>query len=149
MEDQLIYIHHKGRTGPSLWGGPDNADSGKQRLLLPTPLLLPWCPRAPGHLHTWLSSSLSDFTSLSVSLSFSEGNCLGATSPERTVSMLGCPLVLALQVPKALFYQRVSRLWPSQQVPIHPFNSLTLEATFHHHPLHLLQGARLGCSHYR
>lgn len=43
---KLICRPHEERTVPSFWAA-ESADLGKQKLL-PSPLLLPWCPRASG-----------------------------------------------------------------------------------------------------
>lgn len=82
---------------------------------------------------------LSDFTSVHVSPSFSEGNYLGATSPERADILLSWQFRF-----QKYFHQRVCCLWPSLQIPHSPthFYSLGLAGTFHHHPLQSLPGSQ-------
>lgn len=107
---KLICRPHEERTVPSFWAA-ESADSGKQKLL-PSPLL-----GAPGLLASPHSTCiLSDFTSACILVFLQRKSPWSNFSREGRVAPLGYPLVLAVQLPKALL-TTVSCLWTSLQIP--------------------------------
>lgn len=144
MEDELICIHCKGRTVPSLWGGQRMLTQGNRGSFCPTC----FCLKAPGLLDAstlsfhpvCLTSLLCMYPCLSLKKITSEqlfqrGQILfGPSSPgSRSTS------------------NRVSCLWPSLQIPSSPthFYRLTLALLFTTTPLISYREPNSGSSQHR